>query len=129
MGYQYAPGIPGVYSFGSGGLKAPGTVLLGGLAGIHALRSGAGNILSTQCLVVGETTGGSYSLNLPASPTDGEMHVVFMTSGAPNTLTVNAGAKNINGVSTKVLSVNNTGLFLVYNSTLNRWIGIALTGA
>lgn len=129
MGYQYAPGIPGVSAFGSGGLLATGVIRLGGLSGINTLRSGAGNILSTEYLVFGETTGGSYSLNLPASPVDGEMHIVFMSSGSPNTLTVNAGAKNINGVSTKVLATNNTGIFLAYNATLDRWVGIALTGA
>lgn len=70
----------------------------------------------TDYLVIGDTTGGSFSLLLPATPTTGDSYAV-KKSVAANTLTLDGNGKNIDGAATIAITSQYISYSVIYNGT------------
>jgi len=80
--------------------------------------------------VLADTSGGSFSVVLPASPTTGDQVVVADSGGAfgTNNLTVDRNGSTIEGVAQDfILDINNVSVQFVYDGTT--WQAFAQVGA
>lgn len=66
-----------------------------------------------------DTSGGSFTLTLPASPDTDEEHLIIMIQ-TPGTLTVNGNGNNINNSATKKLTTQFQSMLIKFDGT--RWI-------
>lgn len=84
--------------------------------------SAAGTTLDgTQDEVRADCSGGSFSVLLPASPTEGD-HYEFTNVGASGTLTVDRNGKTINGAGSNVtLSTQWSSKRITWNASANTW--------
>lgn len=78
--------------------------------------SGPYTITSTDYLVIGDTTSGSFSVLLPASPNIGDVYSV-KKSVAANTLTFSGNGKNIDGAASIAIATQYTSYTVIYNGT------------
>jgi len=83
---------------------------------VRTETSGPYTIVATDFLVIGDTTGGSFTVNLPASPTTGDMYAV-KKSVAANTLTFSGNGKNIDGAASIAIATQYTSYTVIYNGT------------
>ncbi len=103
---------------GSGILDVLGTVRTQGrIPNINTSAKTANyTILSTDEIIVNNTSGGAFWNKLPAAPEDGETHTIILET-AGNDLTVDGNGKNINGSATILVGSAGSSMQLVYNGT------------
>lgn len=84
---------------------------------VRTETSGPYTIAATDYLICGDTTGGSFTVNLPASPTAGDSYAVKKTVAA-NTLTVaGGGGLTIDGAASIGLTTQYSLRTVTYNGT------------
>lgn len=83
---------------------------------VRTETTGPYTIVATDFLVIGDTTGGSFTINLPATPTAGDMYSV-KKSVAANTLTFSGNGKNIDGAASVGLTTQYDTRTVIYNGT------------
>lgn len=98
--------------------------VLGGKGFNQPIVTKTGNytiVRRTDYTVLADTSGGGFTITLPASPTTGDIYIVRKVS-ASNTLTIARNGKNINGAASD-LSVTTDGEVnrLQYDSTSGSW--------
>jgi hypothetical protein len=73
-------------------------------------------VVATDDNILCDTSGGAFTVTLPASPENGRCYtIVLETGGYP--LTVAGNGKNILGESTKTINYESTAIQLMYNGT------------
>lgn len=88
------------------------------------ISSGPYAVLATDDFIAADPSGGSFTINLEASPADGRRITVKDSSGAASgslKVTVSAGAKTIDGVSSVEIKTAYTALGFVYEASLDEW--------
>lgn len=83
---------------------------------IRVETTGPYTIVATDFTVIGNTTGGSFTVNLPASPTTGDCYCVKQVAAA-NILTLSGNGKNIDGVASIAMGVQYLSYTVQYNGT------------
>jgi hypothetical protein len=83
---------------------------------VSTKTSGPYTILATDFLVIGDTTSGSFSILLPATPAAGDTYCV-KKSVAANTLTLDGNGKNIDGTASIAITTQYTSYTVIYNGT------------
>ena len=70
------------------------------------------------------TTGGAFTVTLPATPTRGQFVVIVDYAGtaASNNITVNPNGSKINGGSSKLLQTNRQGITFTYIDSTQGWL-------
>jgi hypothetical protein len=74
-----------------------------------------------------DTSGGAVTMNLPSSPSAGDIVAFrdYASSFSTNNLTIGRGGSNLNGSSAdKVINTNNTSMSLVYVDGTEGWIPV-----
>jgi hypothetical protein len=103
---------------GTGILDVTGTV--GSDGRIEAINTTAKtanySISVTDENILCDTSGGAFTVTLPASPESGRVYTIILET-AGNTLTISGNGKNILGASTGTLSKAGDAVQLVYNGT------------
>jgi hypothetical protein len=87
------------------------------------VAAGAVTVAKTDYIVeVNKTVGAATTVNLPASPVQGETHVIIDGKGdaATNNITITPNAGNINGAGTYVMNTNRAATTIVYDNT--QWV-------
>lgn len=98
-------------------LSTVGVGLPGKIAyGIANLTFSASAQDITKYFTTVDSTGGNTTVNLPASPEDGDTYVVTK-SVASNNVVVEGNGKNINGASSETLVSLDTTWVFTYNGT------------
>jgi len=119
----------------SGLVSMPGTynldeVRLAFLSGLGECRmrtivrytSGPQTLAGTADLVTCDAAGGSFTVNLPASPVDGDEYEVFKET-ASNTLTIGRNGKTINfAASDSTLTSALSVARFTWSTSANTWI-------
>lgn len=82
-----------------------------------ATKTIAYTFAASDYLIVGDTTGGSFSVKLEAAPKTGQIHVL-KKSVAANTLTLDGNGKNIDGVATIAINAQYTSYTVQYDGTV-----------
>ncbi len=72
--------------------------------------------LATDENILCDTSGGAFTILLPASPESGRVHTIILET-AGNDLTVSGNGKNIVGAANAILTVANEAVQLIYNGT------------
>lgn len=75
---------------------------------------------TSDYVILGDTTSGSFSIKLPASPANGDPFVIKKVAAA-NTLTLDGNGNNIQGSATIAVTTNNLTYSVVFDSTSNEW--------
>lgn len=83
---------------------------------VRVESSGPYDIVGTDFLVIGNTTSGSFTVNLPAIPNQGDTYTV-KKSVAANTLTIGGNGKNIDGSGSVALTTQYSSRTVIYNGT------------
>lgn len=81
-------------------------------------KTGAYTIVATDDNIVADTSGGAFTITLPASPETGRIYTILLET-AGSTLTVDGNGNNINGSATLTMSSVSSAQ-LVFNST--QWL-------
>jgi hypothetical protein len=70
------------------------------------------------------TTGGAFTVTLPATPARGDFVVIVDYAGtsATNNITVSGGSEKINGGSNKLLQTNRQGITFTYIDSTQGWL-------
>ena len=84
---------------------------------ISIKTSGPYTIVPTDVTIIGDTTGGSFTVNLPASPTAGDIYIVKKSADAVNTLTLSGNGKNIDGAASVPIVAPYISYTVQYNGT------------
>lgn len=79
-------------------------------------KTGNYTLVATDDNIVCDTSGGAFTVTLPASPENGRVYTITLET-AGNTLTISGNGKNINGSSTIFTTVAGTTIQLFYNGT------------
>lgn len=87
------------------------------------LVSGSTTLVTTTDLALVATTGGTFTVTLPASPSNGYTVVVKDDSNNAftNNITVNGNGHNIDGLATFNINTNYGGAKFTYSSARNKW--------
>lgn len=72
--------------------------------------------LGTDYAIVGDTTGGGFTVNLEAAPTTGQIHVIKKAVAA-NTLTLGGNGKNIDGAANVAITTQYVSYTVQYDGT------------
>lgn len=83
---------------------------------VSTKTSGPYTIVATDFFLVGDTTSGSFTINLPATPTAGDTYCI-KKSVAANTLTVDGNGNTIDGSATQVITTQYVAITVIYNGT------------
>lgn len=83
---------------------------------VRTETAGPYTIVATDFLVIGDTTGGDFTVNLPATPTTGDTYAI-KKSVAANTLTFSGNGKNIDGAASLAITTQYTSITVIYNGT------------
>ena len=83
---------------------------------VRTESSGPYQIVATDYLVCGNTTGGSFSVLLPATPTAGDSYAIKKMVAA-NTLTFDGNGNNIDGAASVGLTTQYSSRTVLYNGT------------
>lgn len=83
---------------------------------VRTETSGPYTIVATDYLVCGDTTGGSFTVNLPATPTAGDSYAIKKMVAA-NTLTFSGNGNNIDGAASLAITTQYTSVTVMYNGT------------
>ena len=72
-------------------------------------------------LVIGNCAGGSFTINLPSNPTDGDRYEALKL-GATNTLTIGRNGETINGVAAdSTLTGSGDSIVFTWSSDADTW--------
>jgi hypothetical protein len=83
---------------------------------VRTVAAGPATITATDYLVIGDTTAGSFSILLPATPASGDSYCV-KKSVAANTLTFDGNGNNIDGAASIAITTQYTSYTVIYNGT------------
>lgn len=83
---------------------------------VTARTTGPYTILSTDDVITGDTTGGSFSILLPPAPTTGD-HYYIKQIAAANTLTLDGNGKTIDGAASIGMATQYEFYHVVYTGT------------
>ena len=72
--------------------------------------------LGTDYAIVGDTTGGGFTVNLEAAPATGQIHVIKKAVAA-NTLTLGGNGKNIDGAANVAITIQYVSYTVQYDGT------------
>ena len=97
-----------------------GWLPLGSQLGISK-KTTAYTATTTDHTLLGDTTGGAFSITLPASPVDGQVYVFKKIDSSSNTLTVDGNGNNIDGSATLGISARWTSYMIQYSSSEDAW--------
>lgn len=89
---------------------------------VERTLSASGDILSTDDIVLGDTTAGAITLTLPLAK-GGKVYIILKSAGANSVTIQTSGSDTISGASTKVLSTLWSSTTLKASS--GRWLVIA----
>lgn len=81
-----------------------------------ATKTGAYTFAASDYLIVGDTTGGSFSVKLEAAPMTGQIHVL-KKSAAPNTLTLDGNGANVDGTATIAITTQYTSYTVQFDGS------------
>ena len=87
-----------------------------------AITSGV-TLTSIQYTVLANTTGGTITITLPASPADGQAYKIKDAGGdaLSNNINIAGNGKNIDGSSTATINTDYGAIEIVYDSGLDEW--------
>lgn len=75
----------------------------------------------TNHWVAGDTDGGTFTITLPASPTNGDTFTIFNVGSSGNNLTVARNGNNIRGAAADLILTDGQQVLLTYETTENWW--------
>ncbi len=101
---------------GSGRLRVLGTVDSKGRVSAVATKSADYTITLADETISYDTSGGAWTVDLPAAPITGEMHRIALATNG-NTLTIDGNGNDISGDATQSLILAGEALQVVYNGT------------
>jgi len=103
---------------GSGILDVQGTIRSDGRIEEINTTAKTGNytVLSTDENILCDTSGGAFTVTLPATPEDGRVYTVILET-AGNVLTISGNGNNIVGSATAQLTSVDDAVQLIYNGT------------
>jgi hypothetical protein len=107
----FANSQSGACTVNSSGVSTGGGLVLG-----IVNKSAAYTATSGDWTILCDTTAGSFSIKLEASPTTGQTHNVKKIAAA-NTCTVDGNGQNIDGAATQPIAANNVNLQMQYDGT------------
>jgi len=84
-------------------------------------KSAAYTLTATDVNITADAAGGAFSLDLVASPSDGQTYFIRRVNGGANVVTIDGNGDNINGAATLALNAQYESVILVYNSTDGEW--------
>lgn len=89
-----------------------------------ATQTSAYNVQSSDQGIGVDTTSAAVTITLPASPNDGEKHIIADVSGTANThnITVSGNGHNIIGQSTYIMTGQYNALVVVYHAGKGIWV-------
>jgi hypothetical protein len=88
----------------------------GGLVLATATKTATYTYTASDYLIIGNTTSGSFTVNLEATPTAGQIHVL-KKSVAANTLTLGGNGNNIDGAATLAVTTQYTSYTVQFDGT------------
>ena len=80
----------------------------------------------TEDLTIAVNTGAAHTINLPAAPDNGEIHIIKDLTGTAgaNNITIQGNGHNIDGAASLVILNNYGSITVQYNSTSTSWMVI-----
>lgn len=83
-------------------------------------KTSAYTFTTSDYIILGDTTSGSFSIKLPASPASGDPFILKKIAAA-NTLTFDGNGKNIQGAATIAMTAENLTFSVMYDGTSGEW--------
>lgn len=110
-------------------LKTPDSLIVetalttGGFVGTLTSKIANYTISQVEVTTLADTSGGGFTLTLPASPVSGEIHIIKKISTDGNTLTIGRNSKNIDGAAADLTTALTTlpTFRLQYDSGSGSW--------